>query len=70
MKLLLAIDIADRVSRAAETGESIDFDAEADDFIARHPEAHISHDEVVEVLIEEIEAVTGHELAQDEAMRA
>lgn len=70
MKLLLAIDIADRVSRAAEADAPIDFDAEADDLIARHPEATTSHDEVVAVLIEEIEACSADDPAEDEPMRA
>ncbi|GLQ57269.1 hypothetical protein [Devosia nitrariae] len=70
MKLLLAVDIADRVNRAAEAAETIDFDAEADALIARHPEAHISHNEVVAVLIEEIQAFSGDEESKDEPVRA
>lgn len=51
MKLGLAVDIAEMMTRAALP----DWDpyAKAAHLQKRHPEAHISHDEIVEVLVSE-----------------
>ena len=58
MKLLLAVDIADRIIRARENKGAIDLYGEAGDLISRHPEAHVSRDEVVAVLAEEARNVS------------
>lgn len=46
MKLLLAVDIADRLRDAGDF-RSFDFETEARALLARHPEAHASVDEVI-----------------------
>ncbi|HEV7292700.1 MAG TPA: hypothetical protein VGN79_10305 [Devosia sp.] len=56
MKLLLAVDIADRIIRAARRDDKLDLRAEADDLVQRHPEAEVSVEEVVAVLAEEARA--------------
>ncbi|WIJ25507.1 hypothetical protein [Devosia sp. RR2S18] len=56
MKLLLAVDIADRIIRAARRDHKLDLQAEADDLVQRHPEAEVSVEEVVAVLVEEARA--------------
>ncbi|WP_090597459.1 hypothetical protein [Pelagibacterium luteolum] len=46
MKLMLAVDIADRLRDAGDF-RSFDFENEARALLARHPEAHASVDEVI-----------------------
>lgn len=53
MKLRLAVDFADIVMRAAHSNREIDPDAKAAHLQRRHPEADVSHDEIVEVLVAE-----------------
>lgn len=53
MKLGLAVDIADTVTRAARLDRELDVDANAAHLQSRHPETSASHDEIVETLVSE-----------------
>jgi hypothetical protein len=53
MKLGLAVDIADILTRAARAGHEFDPHAKAIFLQDRHPEAHVTRDEIVQVLVSE-----------------
>lgn len=53
MKLPLAFDIADVMTRAARSDWEFDPDIKAARLRRRHPEAHVSHAEIVEILVSE-----------------
>lgn len=54
MKLLLAVDIADRVKNAAAHGGVFDIQSEAQQLMARHPEAHVSVDDIMATMQNEM----------------
>ncbi|WP_147276087.1 hypothetical protein [Pelagibacterium lacus] len=54
MKLMLAMDIADRLREVASSARPFDIESEARHLIARHPEAHVTVNEVIETLTQEI----------------
>ena len=54
MKLLLAMDIADRLSSAARQQRQLDLHTEARALLARHPEAHASLDDVIAALADQL----------------
>lgn len=47
MKLMLAVDIADRVRDARTSRTPLDIETEARTLLARHPEAHASIEDVI-----------------------
>ncbi|RUT31101.1 hypothetical protein EMQ25_09510 [Arsenicitalea aurantiaca] len=53
MKLRLAADIADRIAMASRTRDAFDPHSEADALLSAHPEASVTYEQVLEVLIEE-----------------
>lgn len=54
MKLLLAVDIADRLRDILASREPFDIETEARSLVARHPEAHVEVDDVVATIRSEI----------------
>ena len=56
MKLLLAVDIADRVRDALSGRHTLDFDTEARALLARHPEAHVTVDDIIVTMRHEMRA--------------
>lgn len=56
MKLLLAVDIADRLRDAALSRRPIDIMVEAQALLDRHPEAHASIEDVMATMRAEMQA--------------
>lgn len=56
MKLLLAVDIADRVRDALAGRVPFDVDTEANALLERHPEAHASIDDIIATMQHEMRA--------------
>lgn len=54
MKLLLAVDIADRIRDALAGRQIVNVEIEARDLIARHPEAHVAVEDVVATMHQEL----------------
>lgn len=56
MKLLLAVDIADRLRDAASGRAISDIETEARTLMARHPEAHVSLQDVADTIRHEMQS--------------
>lgn len=56
MKLLLAVDIADRLHIAALSRKPFDIKGEARALLARHPEAHVSVEDIMATMLAEMQA--------------
>ncbi|MEQ8445673.1 MAG: hypothetical protein RIB57_07295 [Pelagibacterium sp.] len=54
MKLLLAIDIADRLRDILISRRPFDIESEARTLVERHPEAHVEVDDVVATMLHEM----------------
>ena len=53
ISLHLALDVLDTVEEALESGERLDFEAEADRLLMAHPEAEVEKRLVVDLLRDE-----------------
>lgn len=56
MKLLLAVDIADRMRDVASSRRPFDIKREAKALLARHPEAHVSVEDIMATMLAEMQA--------------
>lgn len=56
MKLLLAVDIADRLRDILASRKPFDIETEARTLVERHPEAHVEIDDVVATMMHEMNA--------------
>ncbi|MAN78139.1 hypothetical protein OF122_16750 [Pelagibacterium flavum] len=54
MKLLLAMDIADRLRDILASHKPFDIESEARTLVVRHPEAHVEIDDVVATMLHEM----------------
>lgn len=54
MKLLLAVDIADRLRDILASRRPFDIEFEARTLVERHPEAHVDIDDVVATMMQEM----------------
>ncbi|AEQ50362.1 hypothetical protein [Pelagibacterium halotolerans] len=59
MKLLLAVDIADRLRDILASRRPFDIESEARSLVERHPEAHVEVDDVVATMMHEIDRGAG-----------
>ncbi|WP_421952622.1 hypothetical protein [Pelagibacterium sp.] len=59
MKLLLAVDIADRLRDILASRRAFDIESEARTLVERHPEAHVEIDDVVATMLHEMNRGTG-----------
>ncbi|WP_417579759.1 hypothetical protein [Pelagibacterium sp.] len=55
MKLLLAVDIADRLGDILASRAPFDIETEARALVERHPEAHVRLDDVVSTMLHELQ---------------